>query len=155
MNEALLQMHSDYQFQCIAAYEAQMIASTGVGKDSLIIDLFKNRANENPGTYRYIFNGSVPGLGPMHGSEGTFISGGTQSSPANAALSKKMQKAWADFAKGPAKGPGWAPLGSGDQDLADLGGEGARDGITMIQKEVMDKRCPLFYDAYDPDRPKG
>ena len=78
-----------------------------------------------------------------------------QSTTANQQLSYKVQTAWASFAKNPAAGPGWPRYGSTLLSLADLGGQGARDAITMIDPQEADSRCSVFSDAYDPTRAKS
>ena len=77
-----------------------------------------------------------------------------QSTAANQQLSRKMQTAWASFAKNPAAGPGWVRYGSTPLSLANLGGEGDRDSITLVNPQVVDSRCSVFSDAYDPNRPR-
>lgn len=110
-------------------------------------------------TYRYLFNASLPG-GRLagHGSDVSFVFGSMQSqsqmSAASKQLSRKMQTAWANFAKDPAAGPGWVKYGSTAASLANVGGEGSRDSITLIDPVVVDSRCHVFDEAYDPDRPR-
>ena len=91
-----------------------------------------------------------------HGSDVGFVFGSqAQSTTANQQLSYKVQTAWASFAKNPAAGPGWPRYRSTLLSLADLGGQGARDSITMIDPQVVDSRCSVFSDAYDPTRAKS
>lgn len=101
-----------------------------------------------------MFNASLPNGLASHGSEISFVFGDSQDTPANKVLSKKIQAAWADFAKNPSSGPGWPTYSPSEPSLANLGGEGARDSITMIDPDVVDWRCGVFWDAYDPNRPK-
>ena len=103
-------------------------------------------------TYRYVYNASTGSVG--HGGDMGSVWGGSQSSALATELGRVIQGAWAKFVKNPAEGPGWARLGSTDKALADLGGEGDRKSITMISPNIVDARCPLFYDAYDPNRPR-
>lgn len=87
------------KFQCTAAQVASQSLAAGIP------------------TWRYFFNASFqnlelfPGSGAYHSSEiplvfGTFPM--SSASPSQQRLSAKMQRAWADFAKDPSKGPGWA-----------------------------------------------
>lgn len=87
-----------------------------------------------------------------HGSEISFVFGDPQSTPGNEALSAKIQQAWADFAKNPSAGPGWEQYVPGTKSLADLGGEGDRTSITLVDPAVVDSRCSVFWEAYDPAR---
>jgi hypothetical protein len=79
---------------------------------------------------------------------------GTQTG-ANEELGRKIHKAYADFAKNPTAGPGWPKMRSGDKDVASMGGEGDRQSITMIPRKKIDSRCSVWYDSYDPERPKA
>ena len=105
-------------------------------------------------TWRYLFNASLPSGLASHGSEIGFVFGSPQNTPENRALSAKIQGAWADFAKNPSSGPGWTKYTPDTPSLADLGGEGDRASITVIDPMVVDSRCSVFWDAYDPSRPK-
>lgn len=100
-----------------------------------------------------MFNASLPSGPASHGSEVGFVFGTPQSSAANQALSAKIQAAWASFAKDPASGPGWSKYEPTSRSLANLGGEGNRDSITMVSPDVVNSRCSVFWDAYDPNRP--
>ncbi|KAL2194978.1 Alpha/Beta hydrolase protein [Corynascus similis CBS 632.67] len=129
-------LHSDFHFACTTTYDSNMISSIDIP------------------TWRYMFNASLPNGLASHGSEISFVFGDSQDTPANKVLSKKIQAAWADFAKNPSSGPGWPTYSPSEPSLANLGGEGARDSITMIDPDVVDWRCGVFWDAYDPNRPK-
>ncbi|KAK4213937.1 Alpha/Beta hydrolase protein [Rhypophila decipiens] len=134
-------LHSDFHFACTTTYDANLIAALGT----------------NP-IWRYVFNASLPG-GRLagHGSDVAFVFGPSSqaASKANQELSRKMMAAWGAFARDPASGPGWVPYGSVKESLANIGGEGGRDGITLVDPVVVDGRCPVFDDAYDPDRPRS
>ena len=101
-----------------------------------------------------MFNASLPSGPASHGSEISFVFGEPQTSAANQALSAKIQAAWAGFAKDPASGPGWPRYAPTSSSRADVGGEGNRVAITMISPDVVDSRCSVFWDAYDPNRPE-
>jgi carboxylesterase type B len=104
-----------------------------------------------------MFNASLPGGGlASHGSEIPFVFGGSQSGAANQVLAQRIQTAWANFAKDPTSGPSpgsWPEYSPTTQSLANLGGEGGRDAITLMDPNVVDERCGVFWDAYDPGRP--
>ena len=62
-----------------------------------------------------------------------------------------MQTAWANFAKDPIAGPGWASYKDGKTrgvnmvGLAALGaGDGSGSRVTMIPEYAVDYRCPLY-----------
>jgi len=132
-------LHSDYQFACTTTYDANLMASIGVP------------------TWRYLFNASLPG-GRLagHGSDVGFVFGSSQSTATNQRLSRKIQGAWASFAKNPAAGPGWVNYGgSSTKTLGNLGGEGDRESITLSDPQVVDSRCYVWTDAYDPNRPRS
>jgi hypothetical protein len=69
-------------------------------------------------------------------SELSFVWGTPQRDLDNAELSRKIQKASADFAKDPSKGPGWSAYGSGEKDLANLGDKGDQKSITTIKRDA-------------------
>lgn len=105
-----------------------------------------------PATWRYLFNGTI-GLagnlfstGPIHGSEIMSVWGSQQSgwNAQQLALSRTMNKAWADFAKDPQKGPGWAQIGKDAKDVGDFGTYG--DGTIMQARSSaeLDKNCALY-----------
>ncbi|KAK1757059.1 Alpha/Beta hydrolase protein [Echria macrotheca] len=136
--DGVLLMHSDFQFACTTTYDSDLMVAAGIP------------------TWRYVFNASLPG-GRLagHGTDVNFVFGSqAQSTKANQQLSRAMQTAWASFAKNPTAGPGWAKYSSTGATLADLGGQGTRDGITLVDPQVVDARCPVFWDAYDPNRPR-
>ncbi|KAH6617503.1 Alpha/Beta hydrolase protein, partial [Chaetomium tenue] len=134
-DEAVRLLHSDFQFACTTTYDSNIMASIGIP------------------TWRYLFNASLPNGLASHGSEIGFVFGSPQSTPANQALGAKIQGAWAGFAKNPSSGPGWVKYTPDTPSLADLGGEGDRASITVIDPVVVDSRCSVFWDAYDPSRP--
>jgi carboxylesterase type B len=106
-------LHSDYQFACTTTYDANIMVSVGIP------------------TWRYLFNASLPG-GRLagHGSDVGFVFGSSQSTDVNRILSRRIQGAWASFAKNPAVGPGWGKYGGNStKSLGDLGGEGDRKSL--------------------------
>lgn len=116
--------------------------------------VFDSQLTECTATWRFMFNASLPnGKLASHGSDVGFLFGTTQSTEANQRLSRKMQEAWGAFARNPAAGPGWPKYGSSKASVANIGGEGSRDSITMIDPIVVDSRCPVFTDVYDPNKP--
>ncbi|KAM7182854.1 Alpha/Beta hydrolase fold [Naviculisporaceae sp. PSN 640] len=134
-------LHSDFHFACTTTYDSNLISSL----------------DTNP-IWRYVFNASMPnGRLAGHGSDVAFVFGspGGSATAANKELSRRMMRAWADFARDPIKGPGWSQYEQGTKTLANLGGEGTRDGITLVREEVVDSRCAVFDDAYDPNRPRA
>lgn len=107
-------------------------------------------------TWRYFYNATfanlqpAPNLGVYHSSEipivfGTFDVAGN-STATEYALSRLVQKAWADFAKDPLGGPGWPEVGSSDS-VAVLGTAGGM-GINVIEAEGLDARCALYAKVY-------
>ncbi|KAK3291570.1 Carboxylesterase [Chaetomium fimeti] len=135
-DDAVRLLHSDFHFACTTTYDSNIMATIDIP------------------TWRYLFNASLPSGLASHGSEISFVFGDPQSTPANQELSAKIQGAWADFAKDPSSGPGWTKYSPTTPSLGDLGGEGDRASITVIDPAVVDSRCSVFWDAYDPSRPR-
>lgn len=109
--------------------------------------------------WRYILEAFFPntqvvaGLGSYHGTQiplifGTYETKGV--TPDQIKLSKFMQRAYADFAKNPVKGPGWNRLGTTRKDLGLLGGKSKKDGVTNIPEEPTDAKCSLYPSILDP-----
>ncbi|GAB7359762.1 hypothetical protein MBLNU230_g6933t1 [Neophaeotheca triangularis] len=139
-------------------------------------------------TWRYYYNASFantqafPNLGVYHASEipivfGTYLKENVTTQ--EYALSNSMQSAWARFAKNPARGPGWNPVGTGQLGSVLVGAseqqpggiylggdgevlEGAFDlavlgnrndvpsgGVTVIASEEVDVRCGLYNPLYE------
>lgn len=113
-------------------------------------------------TWRYYFNATYenterfPGSGAYHGSELPLVFGTLQNKQQNLDgdaifLSRTMQKAWADFAKDPTKGPGWPKVGSSDTDLGaftTLFVDG-KNHLMAISPKELDKNCDLFQLLYN------
>lgn len=104
--------------------------------------------------WRYYFNASFantqpfPMAGVYHGSEIGLVFGTynkTDTTPQQVELSKYMNTAWANFAKDPSSGPGWPKLGSAEEDLGDLGGNGAF-GEFDISPAGPDHACQVYTD---------
>ncbi|EUC29477.1 hypothetical protein COCCADRAFT_40129 [Bipolaris zeicola 26-R-13] len=109
-------------------------------------------------TYRYLYSGVFPSVsifndaGAYHTSEIPQVFGTWERSNrfGNATeqqikLSSFMQKTWADFAKDPEKGVGWAKVGSTllGRELGVLG-EGGSAGVTVKRKAMVDYACALY-----------
>ncbi|KAK2601881.1 hypothetical protein QQS21_004568 [Conoideocrella luteorostrata] len=142
-NAQLARILTELAFQCPSAIVAEDSRAVGIP------------------SWRYFFNASFanselyPGSGAYHSSEikpvfGTYPRDGA--TPFNAQLSVVMQKAWADFAKNPTQGPGWASVpevavlgGGATPGLDDVG----RQAVTVIRSDQIDQRCPLFKVIYD------
>lgn len=116
-------------------------------------------------SWRYVFNASFanseiyPGSGAHHASEiplifGTYPADGTTY---QAELSKTMQKLWADFAKSPALGPGWASAPKIAVFGAGVRAGGSSDGTGQSAMEVadspviIDRRCAFYKGIYDAE----
>ncbi|KAJ9498839.1 hypothetical protein H2202_005516 [Exophiala xenobiotica] len=104
-------------------------------------------------TWRYFYNASFPNInltglpdaGVFHSSEiklvyGTYSRVGATEE--EKALSHYIQTAWANFAKHPQVGPGWAQVPA----LAELGSNGMLK--TMTTAAELDSRCGFYLDAY-------
>ncbi|KAM4056916.1 carboxylesterase family protein [Hirsutella rhossiliensis] len=97
-----------------------------------------------------------PGAGAYHSAEinlvfGTYPQAGA--TPYHIKLSMAMQKAWADFAKNPAQGPGWqavpkiAIFGAGVRPGGD-DGTGKPTSVVTSPNQI-DRFCPLYQPIYD------
>ncbi|KAJ6783124.1 hypothetical protein PWT90_07159 [Aphanocladium album] len=112
-------------------------------------------------TWRYLYNASFPNTEIVHGDEayhsaeigpifGTYPEKGATSFQDES--SRMMQKIWADFAKNPKAGPGWAQVPS----VQVLGG-GARPGESddgriasvTVQSSDIDARCGIYEPFYN------
>ena len=148
------QIHTKLVLQCPAALVANESVAAGFP------------------TWRYLYNATFPningtaalnilGLGGLN-LEATYATeiplvfgtypkvGATKE---EVALSKTMQKAWADFAKDPyVVGPGWPNYGSKQRGInpvgvAGLGIDGSSDVVMLQQKEI-DENCDMFAGLY-------
>lgn len=168
-NDQISQIFTELVFQCPAAKWANDTASVGIP------------------AWRYYFNASftntqaIPGLGATHASEIEIVWATYSNASVTTqeyALSQAMMGAWAKFARNPAGGPGWNPVGTGaagsvlvgasgnatgglltdktgspQQGFFDLGLYGNRynalsSGITVIQQSEVDFRCAVFDQIY-------
>lgn len=144
VNQQLADIFTDLVFNCPAKLVSEETARVGIP------------------AWRYYYNASFPntdlypGSGPYHSSEITEVYGTYPRSGATAfqiKLSRAMQKAWADFAKNPAGGPGWASVPK----IAVLGAgvrPGGNDGtgkptITVQDPTSIDSKCFLYQALYD------
>lgn len=142
--EAITQIATDLDFACATAHEARLSAAAGIP------------------TWRYLFNSTTyPPVGvdflglPVHGAEIPFVFGNMPAAPTSPAqaleLSAFMQTAWANFAKNPTAGPGfaeWTPF-TGVSAASDLGALGVNSiNVTMVDPSVIDTRCHLYDDQY-------
>jgi carboxylesterase type B len=136
-SEQIAVIATEYGFQCPSKLIADATSDIGVP------------------AWRYYFNASFPntqifpGSGAYHSSEIGLVFGTYRQPGATAfqgEMSRFMQKAWADFAKDPATGPGWG----GVTDVGVLGawgGNGPKPVVT-VDEEVVDSRCALFEELY-------
>lgn len=114
----------------------------------------------NPAAFRYYFNASfantqlAPGLGVYHSSEIPIVWGTyprVNATEGEAKLSAAMQASWANFAKDPKRGPGFANVpavgvwGNG----VGLKGDGSGRLNSTVQSGVLDRRCALYRPLYE------
>ncbi|EME47118.1 hypothetical protein DOTSEDRAFT_145504 [Dothistroma septosporum NZE10] len=156
-------------FQCPAAYQANATASIGIP------------------AWRYYFNASFSNtqaysnLGVYHASEIPIVFSTYPRVNVTAqeyALSRAMRGMWATFAKNPAGGPGWNPVGSGKPGTVLVGamseaegglimngnetfygaynvgllgnrGDALSSGVTVIDGSEIDYRCGLYAATYN------
>lgn len=141
VNKQIAKIVGEFNFGCPAKIIAEESAKVGIPSWRYYFDA----AFENT----QIFKGS----GAYHSSEinlifGTYPRGGV---PYQARVSKAMQKMWADFAKDPSNGPGWAQAPK-----VSIFGAGVRAGESGAGKPVMtvrhpgsiDRRCFLYKGIY-------
>ncbi|KAB8213246.1 Alpha/Beta hydrolase protein [Aspergillus novoparasiticus] len=134
---------TDVQFRCPAELMTDDSASVGIS------------------AWRYIYNASFPNtqLYPepvaYHSSEISTIFGTfphVNATMAQKELSRIMQKAWADFAKEPYYGPGWAAVPSVEvfSNGRKAIGEGVFGGLSeTVDSSEFDARCQLYQNLYD------
>ncbi len=122
---------TDFEFQCPCGRLANLSTKAGIP------------------TWRYYFNATFPntqlfpGFGVYHSSEipevfGTYPTANATASEAQ--LSVYMQKVWADFAKNPSAGPGWAAIPK----VNVL----ATPTVDLVQDGSLDKICALYDQVY-------
>jgi cholinesterase len=112
-------------------------------------------------TWRFIYNASFPnteyfpGAGAYHAAELAAVFGTYRQENATEfqrELSRTMQKAYGDFVKDPAKGPGWAQhpaVGIFGDGITPYVSAKGKNPLTSLPSEVVDVRCPLYYSVYD------
>lgn len=144
VNRQLAAVLGDFNFGCPTKVVAEESASVGIP------------------TWRYYFDASFPntdiypGSGAYHSSEismvyGTYPRAGA--TPYQAEVSRAMQKAWADFAKDPAQGPGWrsapevAVFGAGVR--AGRGDGTGMPAMTLEDPAHIDRLCFIYKGIYD------
>ncbi|KAI9699141.1 MAG: hypothetical protein M1836_003331 [Candelina mexicana] len=137
-HDVLSKIYTDLVFQCPVAATANSTAALSIP------------------TYRYYLNASFanyqifPGAGAFHASElalvfGTYPRENATQQEIN--LSLDIQTAWAGFAKDPEQGPGWARIGSSENDVAVLGSDGG-SGAVVVPQGTLDGRCAVFEALY-------
>jgi len=134
--DVIAQIYTDFMFQCPAA----QVANSSASQAGVL-------------TWRYFFNATfpntqlIPGIGVYHSSEISIVFGTYPRPNATAgemALSQIMQGAWADFAKNPDAGPGWAKW----PEVRVLGAANGNATEVNVQAEVLDQRCALYTAIY-------
>ncbi|RDA84162.1 hypothetical protein CP532_4537 [Ophiocordyceps camponoti-leonardi (nom. inval.)] len=144
-NPLLSTFVTEYSFQCPSKLVAEESVKVGIPAWRYFYDAgFANSAIDYKGS------------GAAHSSEISIVFGTysrNDSTPFQVELSKGMQKMWADFAKNPHRGPGWAqaPL------LSHLGAgvrAGGRQGegepiMRVVKPGRIDARCRLFTPIYN------
>ncbi|PHH92114.1 hypothetical protein CDD83_8877 [Cordyceps sp. RAO-2017] len=145
VNKQLSAIFGDFAFTCPAKVVAEDSASVGIP------------------TWRYFFDAgfanteAYPGSGAWHSSEiglvyGTYPREGATAY--QAAVSRAMQKAWADFAKDPFAGPGWDPVprvsvfGGGVRARAGPANSSAHPVMEVGKAGHIDRRCFLYKPIY-------
>ena len=128
--EAVEAIETDVGFTCVTSGESQSSAASGYRKFSNICMPTHLRILLLivVATWRYFFNASYPntqifpGSGAYHSSEIRYVFGNLAdgSTDEQKKLSRTVQKAWADFAKDPAAGPGWDRVGDGEASLGNF-----------------------------------
>ncbi|RDA88693.1 hypothetical protein CP532_4091 [Ophiocordyceps camponoti-leonardi (nom. inval.)] len=144
-NRQLVSLIGDFAFTCPAKVISEESAAVGIP------------------SWRYVFDAAFanheafPGSGAWHSSEIDLIFGTYSRVGATAyqeKLSRTMQKSWADFAKDPSRGPGWASL----PDNVAVFGAGVRPGkgcepstpaVDVNSGAKYDGKCWLFKPIYD------
>lgn len=144
LNGQIARIATEVGFQCGAAVVADDSRAVGIP------------------AWRYVYNASFPnteifpGSGAYHSAEvktlfGTYPRKGATHFQQE--LHIAMQTAWADFAKNPVNGPGWA---STPDALAILGSgaspgqsDDGREVISVVSPRHVDQRCPLYKALYD------
>ncbi|KAF9636514.1 Carboxylesterase [Lasiodiplodia theobromae] len=103
--------------------------------------------------WRYYFDASFPntqpfpGAGAWHTSEISLVFGtyprNNQTTAQQIRLSRFLQLSWADFAKDPYGGPGWASVGGAGEDLEVIGVNGTAWGES-VEEQTVDEICRVY-----------
>lgn len=137
--EAISAMWTDLVFTCPQSIHAEAHAESGLKTWRFFYSA--NFTNTNPLADQGI------DLGASHSLEiplvfGTYPEEGSTTQQKE--LSRVMRKAWTDFAKDPnGAGPGWAAVGTGENDLGEFGRDG-NEGVEIVNREVADAKCETF-----------
>lgn len=145
VNQQLTNIYTDLIFDCTVKLVSEETANAGIP------------------SWRYYYNASFPntdlylGSAPYHSSEITEVFGTyprSGATPFQIRLSRDIQKAWADFARNPAGGPGWpsipkiAVIGAGVRPGGENNGTG-KSTITVQDPTSTDDKCFLYQALYD------
>lgn len=134
-NELKSGVVTDYLYTCLTSTIANTLNSAGLK------------------VWRYFFNASFPNnrpfpsAGAWHTSEINLVFGtyprNNQTTVQQIMLSKHMQQSWADFAKNPQGGPGWARVRNGPGELHIFGSNGT-SGTGSVKAESVDGVCKIY-----------
>ncbi|KAF1987172.1 alpha/beta-hydrolase [Aulographum hederae CBS 113979] len=132
--DAKVQVMTDMMFTCLTAHEMELRINGG-----------------ETSIYRYFFSAPSPPRGPVHGADIPYLFGtASTTDPSSIELTQTIQHAFANFAKDPAAGPGWAKFGATDgMGIAELGGAGNRGGSKEMKVQDVDGRCNMFFPRYE------
>jgi len=134
--DAIAALETDYAYTCLTSREANISSQAGYP------------------TWRYFFNytsSKMSNWGAYHGAEMPYVFGNLmtgkdgQRIQEEYSLSQMMQKMWADFAKNPSKGPGWAQVGKDEKDVGYFGPDGK---LSIVKTADVDRHCNKFRRMY-------
>ena len=144
--EAVAQVITDYMFTCLSAREARASAYS-------LIPTWRYRYNSTSGGIGESLNVSVPHAYEIPQVFRTFDP--KVALPNQVRVSDYMQRAWADFAKDPLKGPGWPSYSNVSylSYIAAIGGPQNPGGESFLRHNIADAYCGIYdalYDERDP-----